>query len=274
MAHGEMAAMARVLAELLTSAENYYSAGAAPAASTAPEETADLTPVYSLGGNEFTAGVDISGLDCKSAVWYEASVSDWVFGRRRELEGAKILGYLSVLEPHFLGEAFAADEATLAAVCYPEEGPLLFLGLDEHDNGWEKPETASIFAFVDLSTGTVQEKELSGFDEQRAKAFTDEFLVDTARTLAGLIQGAAEYYDETAEAQGKLEAAQAELDRAAREAEAAQAELEERKKAAEMQAGGQGLVMDSEQLSASQKKLEEEWEQQQAAELLRDMRDG
>lgn len=238
MAHEEMAAMARVLAELLTSAEDYYSAGAAPAASTAPEETAALTPVFSLGGNEFTAGVDITGLDCKSAVWYEASVSDWVFAGRRELLGAKTLGYLSMLEPRFLGEAFAADEATLATVYYPEEGPLLFLGLDEHDNGWENPTTASVYAFVDLSTGTVEQKKHSGFDEQRAKAFTDEFLVDTARTLAGLIQGAAEYYDETAEAQRKLEAAQAALDQGNESDQQEGKEEWERQQAVEYQAVG------------------------------------
>lgn len=210
---------------------------AAQADSPAPTPEQAVPMEFSFSLNEGAGGVDITGLDCESAFWYAESMSGWVVAGRRDLMDAETLGSLTVMEPRFLGEAFAAGSGRLLSVCYPAEGPLLFFGLDEHANGPEKPATASVYAFVDLTAGTVQEKGVSGFGD-RAEAFTDELLVDTARTLAGLIQEAAEYHDQAAEIQKALEAAQA--------------ELEERREAAVMASSGQGQLMDREQLAALQ----------------------
>ena len=159
-----------------------------------PEQAVSMEFSFSL--NEGASGVDITGLDCESAGWCAEPMSGYVIAGRRDLIHAEQLGCLTVEEPRFLGEAFAAGNGKLLCIYYPEEGPLLFLGFDEHDNGLLKPVTASVYAFVDLSDGTVREKELSGFDDQRAGAFSDEFLVKTAQRLALLIQDTAWYYDQ------------------------------------------------------------------------------
>lgn len=167
---------------------------AAQADSPAPTPEQAVPMEFSFSLNEGAGGVDITGLDCESAFWYAESMSGWVVAGRRDLMDAETLGSLTVMEPRFLGEAFSAGNGRLLSVCYPAEGPLLFFGLDEHANGPEKPATANVYAFVDLTAGTVQEKGVSGFGD-RAEAFTDELLVDTARTLTGLIQGAAGFYE-------------------------------------------------------------------------------
>lgn len=160
----------------------------------APERAVPMEFSFSL--NEGASGVDITGLDCESAGWCAEPMFGYVIAGRRDLIHAEQLGCLTVEEPRFLGEAFAAGNGKLLCIYYPEEGPLLFFGFDEHDNGLLKPVTASVYAFVDLSDGTVREKELSGFDDQRAGAFSDEFLVKTAQRLALLIQDTAWYYDQ------------------------------------------------------------------------------
>ena len=220
--------------------------------SPAPEQAVPLDPGFSVNGE--ATGVDITGLDCESARWSTETPLGWTGPRNYDPSHlTPPPGYLSIREPRFLGGPFAVNDAELRASCYhsnfPEDGPLLFLEFDQLGSIPGFP-IASVYAFVDLTAGTVQEKGLSGFDGQRAEAFSDELLVRTAQRLALLIEDAAGYYDKAAEMQQKLEA---ELKRAAREAAA-------------MQTGGQGWVEDKEQFDAFHKKLEEEWARKPAAE--------
>ena len=174
-----------------------------------PEQAVPME--FSLSLNEGATGVDLTGLDCGSAFWGAELDNGMVIAGRRDLMDAEMLGYLTVTEPRFLGEKFAAGDSLLFSVCYPEEGPLLFFGFDEHGNGPEKPVTASVYAFVDLSDGTVREKGLSGF-ESGTEEFSDELLVRTAQRLALIIEDTADYYDRAAESQKALEAERAQLE--------------------------------------------------------------
>lgn len=184
----EMTGMARILAALMQGAEDYYE-------SDPPLTPAELLAPTVLGVSyaldETGRGVSITGLDCGGAVWMpvELQINTYL-----DLPEQGALGYLSMTNPRFLGGYFASAYGNAVVLYYPEEdGPLLAVAFDDYTESVNDP--GIIWFTVDLAARKVLGREIIGYAEQApAPEFSDEKLVDMAGTLAGMIEGAADYY--------------------------------------------------------------------------------
>ncbi len=189
LADQEMIDMARILAVLMQGAEDYYKSDP-PLTPTELAIPTVLGVSYSL--NELGDGVYINGLDCGGALWFPWVVDVVGSGLNLPKEGA--LGCLSVTGPRFWGGYFANAQGNAFVQYYPEESaPLLVMCYDDFVDSIYEP--SSIQFTVDLAAGKVIERNISGYaGEAPAPEFSDEELVPMARLLAGLIEGAADFY--------------------------------------------------------------------------------
>ena len=164
--------------------------------SPAPSEPAAQEPVYTFV-NQDMGYVQITGLDCGGATWMRSS--GWVihspFDQSKSITTSNDqLGFLQADDPRFLGGPFGTPGTLFALYAPNGDGPWLYLLYG--DLAYNASTVFAIEATVDLATGAVTEKH--GRDaEGRELALDDGELAAAARTLAGLVQGAADYYDQT-----------------------------------------------------------------------------